>query len=71
MHGNPEPVKCLEGERRIFVTLSYLSEVSEGNRREKAQFIARPGDPTNPEKERLRELRADSKKFREVYNLEL
>lgn len=69
-HGNPEPVKCPAGERRIFVTLSYLSEVSEGNRREKAQFIARPGDPVNPEKERWRELRADSKKFREVYNID-
>ena len=68
-HGNPEPVKCKNGEKRIFLTISYLSEIKDGGSREKAQFIKRPGDPEDPEKERLRELRVNPDRYKEIYNM--
>lgn len=69
-HGNPEPAKCPENSKRIFVTISYLSEnYSDLNKRQKAKFVARPNDPINIEKDRLRILRADPEKFKEVYRV--
>jgi len=68
-HGNPEPVKCKNGEKRIFLTISYLSEIKDGDSREKARFIKRPGDPEDPEKERLRELRVNPDRYKEIYNM--
>lgn len=70
-HGNPEPVSIKTDEKRIFLTLSYVSEKhTDGmeNIREKAFFVNRPNDPINLEKERLRLLRADPEKCKEVYN---
>ena len=70
-HGNPDPVVCKNGEQRIFITLSYLSRNnSDKNKRVKAFFIKRPNDPLNKEKDKLRLLRADPIKYKEIYNLD-
>ena len=61
-HGNPIPVNSKNGETRIFLTLSYLSEnhlENYTNIRQKAFFVKRPNDPDDPEKDKLRLLRAD------------
>jgi hypothetical protein len=61
-HGNPDPVVIHNGEKRIFVTVSYVSEDHEGpmaNNREKAFFVNRPGDPIDEKKEAFRLIRAD------------
>ena len=70
-HGNPDPVIINKDEKRIFVTLSYISEKHhEGmeNNREKAFFVNRPNDLINEEKEHLRLLRADPNKCKDVYS---
>jgi hypothetical protein len=66
-HGNPVPVQS--DAIRIFITMSYLSEEIMENKRMKALFIARPGDPEDPEKDRIRVLRADPEKYKEVYRM--
>lgn len=69
-HGNPEPAECPEDSKRIFVTISYLSEnYNNKNKRQKAYFVPRPGDSEDKEKDRLRQLRADPEKYKEVYNI--
>lgn len=69
-HGNPEPACGPADSRRIFVTISYLSQnFSYENKRVKAFFVARPGDPVDEEKDRLRLLRADPERYKEVYKL--
>jgi len=69
-HGNPEPASCPEKSKRIFITLSYLSENFEDqNKRMKAFFIARPSDPMDEEKDKLRLLRADPEKYKEIYRI--
>ena len=69
-HGNPEPALCPENSKRIFLTLSYLSEnFSDKNKRTKAFFVARPGDENDEEKDKLRLLRADPEKYKFVYNV--
>jgi len=67
-HGNPEPVNCPADSKRIFVTISYLSEnYTDKNKRQKAFFVARPDDPVDKEKDRLRLMRADPNSFKNVY----
>lgn len=67
-HGNPEPAMCPEDSKRIFITISYLSDNYEDkNKRQKAFFVARPGDVPDDEKDKLRLLRADPEKFKSVY----
>ena len=67
-HGNPNPVNCKNGEQRIFLTLSYVSEnYDDLNKREKAFFVKRPEDPEDLEKDKIRLLRADPEKYKEVY----
>jgi Rps23 Pro-64 3,4-dihydroxylase Tpa1-like proline 4-hydroxylase len=68
-HGNPEPVKNNNtNAKRIFITISYLSDnLNDKNKRNKAYFIARPNDLPNEEKDRLRLLRADPLKYKDVY----
>lgn len=67
-HGNPEPVVCPENSRRIFVTISYLSENREDtNERSKAYFVPRPEDVWDEDKYNLRQLRSDSERYNEVY----
>lgn len=70
-HGNPDPVNIENDEKRIFLTLSYVSEQHNNrmeNNREKAFFVSRPNDPKNEEKDKLRLLRADPNKCIDVYN---
>lgn len=70
-HGNPEPCVCLNGEKRIFLTVSYLMEGPHSsflNTRRKALFVKRPEDPDDPEKDKLRLLRANPQTCQEVYN---
>jgi Rps23 Pro-64 3,4-dihydroxylase Tpa1-like proline 4-hydroxylase len=71
-HGSPEP--CITHDsniKRIFLTLSYVSDVHVGkmtNSREKAFFVSRPGDSPNSEKDKLRLLRANPATCKQVYN---
>jgi Rps23 Pro-64 3,4-dihydroxylase Tpa1-like proline 4-hydroxylase/nucleoside-diphosphate-sugar epimerase len=67
-HGNPIPVSCKNGEKRLFLTLSYVSEqYSDLNKKQKAFFVKRPEDPEDPEKDKLRMLRCDPDRYKEVY----
>jgi SAM-dependent methyltransferase len=69
-HGNPEPSRGSPESRRIFITISYLSEnFSDDNKKVKAFFVPRPNDPEDKEKDRLRFLRADPEKYKEIYRL--
>lgn len=69
-HGNPEPVQSSNDAKRIFITISYLSNNFEDlNKRTKAFFIARPGDPIDLEKDKMRLLRADPEKYKEIYRV--
>lgn len=68
-HGNPERAVCPSNSQRIFITISYLSNnLDDLNKRVKALFIDRPNDPIDEEKNKLRILRADPIKFKEIYN---
>lgn len=67
-HGNPEPVNCKNGETRIFLTVSYLSNYDKyDNNRVKAFFVPRPNDEYNLEKDQLRFLRSDPQMYKKVY----
>lgn len=67
-HGNPSRVNIQNNEKRIFITISYLSEnFADLNKREKAFFVPRPDDEYDEEKDKLRFLRADPKKYADVY----
>ena len=71
-HGNPEPANSPKDSKRIFVTLSYLCNecnLEEKNKRVKALFVARPDDIPDEEKDKLRLLRTDPIKYKEIYNL--
>jgi hypothetical protein len=67
-HGAPEPVQTSIG-KRIFLTVSYLSLDLSNNRRRKAYFIARPSDPEDETKDKLRLLRADPDRCASVYRI--
>lgn len=67
-HGNPIESLGNEESRRIFVTLSYLSDNNNDlNKRVKAFFVSRPDDPKDEEKDKLRLLRADPEKYKGIY----
>lgn len=69
-HGNPEAVKCKNGEVRIFLTISYLSEnYGDLNKKVKAFFVPRPNDPYDEKKDKLRMLRCDPLRYKEVYRI--
>jgi hypothetical protein len=69
-HGNPEPSCGSLESKRIFVTISYLSDnFDDDNKKVKAFFVPRPNDPEDEEKDRLRFLRADPEKYKEIYRL--
>jgi Rps23 Pro-64 3,4-dihydroxylase Tpa1-like proline 4-hydroxylase len=68
-HGNPCPVNTINTDAtRIFVTISYLSDrqIFE-NQRQKAYFIKLPNEQDDPEKDKLRLMRADPEKYKEIY----
>jgi hypothetical protein len=69
-HGNPSQINIKNGENRIFFTLSYLSE-NQGNinKRQKAFFVPKPDDEYNEEKDKLRFLRADPEKYKNIYRI--
>jgi Rps23 Pro-64 3,4-dihydroxylase Tpa1-like proline 4-hydroxylase len=70
-HGNPEPANCPESSKRIFVTISYLSEnFEDDNKRKKAFFVKRPNDPDDLEKDKLRLIRSDPDTCKDVYTIE-
>lgn len=73
-HGSPIPCQIEPGDNavRYFLTVSYLSENHSReqhleNTWEKAFFLPRPGDEPNPDKDRLRLLRASAKTCHQVY----
>ena len=72
-HGNPEPLENIDdvdNTKRIFITISYLSENFEDeNKFVKAYFIARPNDPMDKVKDEYRLLRVDPEKYKEVYRI--
>jgi Rps23 Pro-64 3,4-dihydroxylase Tpa1-like proline 4-hydroxylase len=72
-HGSTNVVKCPENSKRIFLTISYLSDRHIDDKfenvRQKAFFIATPNEPENPEKDKLRLLRADPDKYKDVYRI--
>ena len=69
-HGNPHPVKCNNDKKRIFLTISYVSEkYTDLNKREKAFFIKHPDEKDDISKDKLRLLRADPIKYKEIYNI--
>jgi len=69
-HGNPHPVNCKNGEKRIYVTVSYVSEIYDDlNKRQKAFFVKRPEDPEDEEKDKIRMMRCDPEKYKEVYRV--
>lgn len=69
-HGNPTRINCKNGEKRIFVTLSYLSDKKFDNERVKAFFVPRPEDEHDEEKEKLRLLRCDPIRYKEIYSVQ-
>jgi Rps23 Pro-64 3,4-dihydroxylase Tpa1-like proline 4-hydroxylase len=71
-HGAPDPCICKNNEKRIFLTLSYLTKESNPsftNEKRKAYFIKRPDDPEDKEKDKMRLLRANPETCKHVYNL--
>jgi hypothetical protein len=69
-HGNPSKINIINGEKRIFLTLSYLSEnYGNINKKQKAFFVPRPEDEYDENKDKLRFLRADPEKYKEVYRI--
>ena len=71
-HGNPYPIKCEKGEKRVFVTISYVSDSTESlNKRQKAFFVKHPDEPEDEEKDKIRMMRCDPEKYKEVYNINI
>lgn len=68
-HGNPEPLQTNGKTKRIFITISYLSDDTRLiNTFKKAYFIKRPGDQEDFEKDKLRLLRANPETCAKIYN---
>lgn len=71
-HGNPNKQIGNSEARRIFLTVSYLSENSEDlNKRPKAFFVKLPLEEENLDKKKLRDLRSDPIKYKEIYRFKL
>ena len=71
-HGAPEPCICNENQKRIFVTCSYLTDIDDlihKNNRKKAFFVKLPNELHDPEKDKLRLLRADPIKYKSIYKI--
>lgn len=73
-HGNPIPTICNSDQKRIFITVSYLSNNYKNeysNKYQKALFIKLPSEPEDKEKDNLRLLRVDPEKYKEIYNTQI
>ena len=71
-HGNPTPLNAPASTKRIFITISYLSDdTSLINTNKKAYFIKRPEDPDDLEKDRLRLLRVNPETCKDVYRVNM
>jgi hypothetical protein len=69
-HGNPTPLLSDGNTKRIFITISYLSDdTTLTNTYKKAYFIKRPEDPEDTEKDKLRALRANPETCTTIYKL--
>jgi Rps23 Pro-64 3,4-dihydroxylase Tpa1-like proline 4-hydroxylase len=69
-HGNPTPASGEDDSKRIFITISYLSNnISDENKRTKALFIKHPDEEQDNEKDRLRLLRADPEQYKYIYRV--
>jgi len=69
-HGNPTPASGEDDSKRIFITISYLSDnITDENKRVKALFIKYPNEEHDDEKDRLRLLRADPEQFKYIYRV--
>lgn len=69
-HGNPNPTNCPDDAKRIFITISYMSNnTKDTNKRVKALFVKRPEDPEDLLKDNLRLLRADAEKYKDIYRV--
>lgn len=69
-HGNPTKVICNNNEKRILLTISYLSEnYTNLNKREKAFFIQHPNELYDENKDKLRFIRADPEKYKNIYRI--
>jgi Rps23 Pro-64 3,4-dihydroxylase Tpa1-like proline 4-hydroxylase len=67
-HGQPEPVMCPEGETRKTLTLWYHTEMKEqATDRYRGLFFKRPQDPEDAFVDKVREMRADPLRSKEVY----
>lgn len=70
-HGSPTPIVCRDDQFRIFITMSYMTDLDPTtNKKKKAYFVPRPSECWTAEKLRLRDLRSEVLSCREVYNLE-
>lgn len=66
-HGSPVPVSCPNGERRIFITVSFMAQdIPPFDSREKALFRLEKGEK-NYVKKRLVQMRADGSAAGGVY----
>jgi len=71
-HGNPTPLNAPPSTKRIFITISYLSDDTRLiNINKNAYFIKRPEDPEDLEKDRLRLLRVNPDTCKEVYRINM
>jgi Rps23 Pro-64 3,4-dihydroxylase Tpa1-like proline 4-hydroxylase len=69
-HGNPSPLSSNNACKRIFVTMSYMSEnYKDTNKRVKAYFIKSPCNIDDEYKDKLRKLRSDPERYKEVYKI--
>ena len=68
-HGNPTKIKCADEENRILVTLSYLSETYYENNKVKAFLVTRQEDEYDEKKDKLRMLRCDPVRYKEIYSV--
>lgn len=71
-HGASTPCVCNENQHRIFLTCSYLTDIDDSihkNNRKKAFFVKLPNEVADPEKDKLRLLRADPDKYKEIYRI--
>lgn len=71
-HGASDNVKCFGDEKRIVVTVSYVSDKHDSefqNNYKKAYFVKKPDEVDDLAKDRFRMMRLDPIKCKEIYNI--